>query len=356
MNENLAPRHDIASYWRPHDDDAVFLHLGENPFAPTERVKTALMEAIQNVNRYPDTNCMELREKIADYVGHDAAAENIIVGNGSDELIDLSVVAFGNQTDPAVVFSPSFFVYGFAAKRHGVPVVLIARDDDFDLPAVDDIPAQLKDGSYSVSFIANPNNPTGTLTARERLIEYIEQWPGIIVVDECYFEYAGETVVDLIHQNDNLLVLRSLSKSFGMSGLRLGYAVASRSVIDRMERYAMTFPVNVCAQAAGIAALEDADIYRQRIKELQNRKDALQAQLEGFGLDVPPSQANFLLTLWPESWNDKKPAQLFADKGILLSDQSANMNLGRPALRIGVGSEAENQRFLKAAGEILGIA
>ncbi len=356
MEENLAPRHDIASYWRSHDDDAVFLHLGENPFAPTERVKEALMNAIQNVNRYPDTNCIELREKIAEYVGYENSADNIIIGNGSDELIDLSVVAFGNRTDPVVVFSPSFFVYGFSAKRHGSPVVSIARDDNFDLPAIDDIPVELKDGSYSVSFIANPNNPTGTLTARERLVEYIEQWPGIIVVDECYYEFAGETVVDLIHQKENLLVLRSLSKSFGMSGLRLGYAVAARSLIDRMERYAMTFPVNVCAQAAGIAALLDADIYRQRIEELQDRKDALQVELERLGLVVPPSQANFLLTLWPQSWNDKNPAKLFTDKGILLSDQSANMNLGRPALRIGIGTEAENLRLLDAAREILGVA
>ncbi len=347
MNSNLPPRHDIPSYWRPHRDDAVFLHLGENPFPPTERVCRAIAEAGQCANRYPDTNFRALREKIAEYAMHGVSPDNILCGNGSDELIDLAVVSFSRPDRPVAVFSPTFFVYGFAAQRHSIPVVSIPRAEDYTLPEYDSLPSDIVQGDYSVTFIANPNNPTGTQTPRERLEEYLHRWPGTIVVDECYYEFSGETVIDLIHERDNLIVFRSLSKSFGLSGLRLGYAVAARNVIDTMERHSMTFPVNVCAQAAGIAALEDVEEYQRRIRELIQRRDRLKQTLEGLGLETIPSRANFILTLWPQTWMSRQPARLLAEQGILVSDQTAAMNLGRPALRIAVSTEMENERLLQ---------
>lgn len=353
MNKNLSPRHDIPSYWRPHPNDIAFLHLGENPFPPTEGVRRAIAAAGDNANRYPDTNCKALREKLAAYAGNGIEPENIIVGNGSDELIDLAVVTFSESALPVCVFPPTFFVYGFVAQRHGVPVVSIPLSTDYTLPAIDSLSPDLSRSNYSISFIANPNNPTGTLTLRERLLDYLKRWPGIVVIDECYYEYAGETVIDLIRQYSNLIVFRSLSKSFGLSGLRLGYAIAQRDAIDAMERHAMTFPVNVCAQAAGIAALDDADEYRARIRELIQQRDELQLSLIDLGLEVLPSRANFLLTLWPESWNERQPAQLLAERGILVSDQTANLNLKRPALRIGIGTEEENERVRKTLRGLL---
>jgi len=245
------------------------------------------------------------------------------------------------------VFSPTFFVYGFAAQRHSIPVVSIPRAEDFTLPEYDSLPSDIVQKDYSVTFIANPNNPTGTQTPREALVEYIRRWPGTIVVDECYYEFSGETVIDLIHERDNLIVFRSLSKSFGLSGLRLGYAVAARSVIDTMERHAMTFPVNVCAQAAGIAALEDVEEYQRRIRELIQRRDRLKQTLERLGLETIPSRTNFILTLWPQPWMSRQPACLLAEQGILISDQTAAMNLDRPALRIAIGTEMENERLLE---------
>ncbi|MBN2326130.1 MAG: histidinol-phosphate transaminase [Candidatus Omnitrophica bacterium] len=352
MNNNLPNRHDIPSFWRPHGENAVFLHLGENPFPPTDRVRKAIIQASEHANRYPDTNCRALREKIAEYAGHGVSPENIIVGNGSDETIDLAIVSFCSPDGPAAIFTPTFFVYEFAALRHASPVVKISLAADFALPDRRSIPTDLAQQNYSISFIPNPNNPTGALTSRACLIDYLEHWPGIVVVDECYYEYSGETVVDLIHDYPNLLVFRSLSKSFGLSGLRLGYAAACRSIIEAMERHAMTFPINVCAQAAGIAALEDAGIYQRRIAEIIERRDKLQHALQDIGLETLPSYANFLMTLWPAAWMEKQPAKQLADRGVLVSDQTMNMNLGRPALRIGIGAEDENQRVIQ---EITGI-
>lgn len=353
MNKNLSPRHDIPSYWRRPTSAEALLHLGENPFPPTERVHQAIAAAGENANRYPDTNGLALREKLAEYAGHGVQPENIILGNGSDELIDLAAVTFSEPASPICIFPPTFFVYGFSAQRHGIPTVSIPLTTDYRLPEIDSLDPQLSAGNYSLSFIANPNNPTGTLTPRERLLDYLKRWPGIIVVDECYYEYSGETIIDLIPQYPNLLLFRSLSKSFGLSGLRLGYAVGQRPLIDAMERCAMTFPINVCAQAAGVAALEDADEYRARIRQLIQHREELRRDLDKLGLEVVPSYANFLLTIWPPAWNEKQPAQQLAQQGILVSDQSANMNQGRPALRIAIGTPEENERLRTAIRSLL---
>ncbi|MFB3786275.1 MAG: histidinol-phosphate transaminase [bacterium] len=354
MNNNLPPRHDIPSFWRPHTLDTIFLHLGENPFSPTGRVQQAIAEAARHANRYPDTNGLALRVRLAEYVDHGLRPENILLGNGSDELIDLAVVAFADPSRPVATFEPSFFVYAFAAQRHGIPVLTLERAGDCALPPCASALSMVKNEAVSLTFIANPNNPTGTLTPRGRLVEYLDQWPGIVTVDECYFEFCGETVVDLIPQHENLLIIRSLSKSFGLSGLRLGYAVGQEKTVDILARHAMTFPVNALAQAAGLAALEEVEIHRERIRGLIQARAILRRDLEALGLEVLPSHANFLLTLWPETPPDRHPARLLAERGILVSDQSAALNLGRPALRLALGTPDENRRLLEAVRDLLG--
>ncbi len=351
MKNSLPPRKDIPSFWRPDAPGITYLHLGENPFPPTERVLAAMQNAARNANRYPDTNCVALREKITDYVGHGIEPGNIIVGNGSDELIDLAVLTFAGSKKSVITFEPSFFVYSFTAQRHGAPVTVVPRNADYTLPETGKLKASLDFDSPSLTFIANPNNPTGTLTPRERLEAYIQAQSGIVVVDECYYEYSGETLADTIREYDNLIVFRSLSKSFGLSGLRVGYAVAGESLIERMERHAMTFPVNIIAQAAGLAVLEDIDAYHQRIRELIHARDAMKRQFEELGLKVLPSHTNFLLVFWPEETGQESPAKRLAENGILVSDQTAAMNNGRPAIRIAVGTQEENERLIDRVRE-----
>jgi histidinol-phosphate aminotransferase len=328
----------------------LYLHLGENPYGPTPHVLQAMLRASENANRYPDTNAVELRERIAQYVGCGVTANNIILGNGSDELIDLAALTFATPADTAVTFEPSFFVYRFACQRHRIPVLQIPRNEGFDLPAALN-PIQARQ-PIALSFIANPNNPTGTLTSREHLLRWVDELPGIVVVDECYFEFCGQTVADRVRQCEKLIVLRSFSKGFGCSGLRLGYAVAHESLIDALERYAMTFPVNAIAQAAGIAALEDLAAYRERVQKLIRARETLRRSLEALGLEVLPSQTNFLLAIFPAGM-PVHPAQALAEKGILISDQTAAVQRERPALRLGIGAPEENERLLNGIQELL---
>ncbi|MDP8243336.1 MAG: histidinol-phosphate transaminase [Candidatus Hinthialibacter antarcticus] len=334
----MPPRIDIPTYWR--ERDAVYLHLGENPLPPTENVQRAIAAAAQHANRYPDTNCLALRKKLALYVGGNVKPENIIVGNGSDELIDLATVAFTEEGQSVATFEPSFFVYRFAAQRHNRKVARLERTVEFDLPN-----AQSITSDSALTFIANPNNPTGTLTARGHLLAVLDSLPGVKVIDECYFEFSGETVVDLIHERDDLIIFRSLSKSFSLAGLRIGYAIASGALIERLASFALTFPVNIIAQAAAVAALNDVDEMKRRVAQLIEQRDWLAGEMRALGAETLPSYANFILTLWPR---DAGLADKLRAAGIFVSNQSANIGGERVALRIGVGTREENQRVVDA--------
>lgn len=342
----MKPRKDIPSFWRSMSED-IWLHLGENPYPPTPNVLRAIEAAAQSANRYPDTNAIALRDALAAYVGHGVSRNNILVGNGSDELIDLAVVSLTRPGDAVAHFVPSFFVFAFCAERHGRSVVSIPRTEAFDLPDVEQVADAVAEHPVSLSFIANPNNPSGTLTSREHLLNTAQVLSGITVIDECYFEFCHETLADRVIHDRSLIVFRSLSKSFGFSGLRLGYAIAHEEVIERMERFAMTFPVNALAQAAGIAALQDVQRYLDRIMILTRQRNWMRSHLLKLGLIVPPSATNFLLACWPRAC-EQNPAAVLADQGIWLSDQTANLNRGVPALRIGIGTEEQNRRVLEA--------
>lgn len=361
MNDStsLSPRHAIPSFWNLDPEKSACLHLGENPFPPTDTVLKAVAEASLHLNRYPDTNANHLREKLAEYVGYGIEPKHILVGNGSDELIDLAVVTFAEPHKGILTFEPSFFVYAFAAKRHRIPVYTLPRKPDYTLSAFPEENPQNRGFSpenIGITFIANPNNPTGTLTPRERLLEWMNRWSGIIVVDECYYEFSGETLADCVLNSDRLVIFRSLSKGFGLAGLRLGYAIAHETLIDVMARHALTFPVNVLAQAAGIAALGESDVHRQRVHELIRRREQLQKELSQLGLTVLPSHANFLLVIWPQSSVNKFPAKSLAEHGIYVSDQTAALGLGVPALRIAVGTSEENQNLVHSLRQLLPAA
>lgn len=343
----LPPRKDIPSFWRPHAPESVFLHLGENPLPPTSGVMQAMNEALRNANRYPDTNALALRSALAEYCGAGLSPENILVGNGSDELIDLAVLSLTEREQPVYTYEPSFFVYRFSAARHGRPVVQIPRQPDYAIPAADAVKSQWRPETGGLHFIANPNNPTGTLSSIPSLEAILESAPGYVVIDECYYEFCYETLAERIHNEPGLLILRSLSKSFGLSGLRLGYALGHPETIDRLARTALTFPVNAIAQAAGLAVLQEQATYQKRIRQLIDARERLTVSLQNLGCEVLPSAANFVLAFWPQPV-ESQPVKRLAEMGVWVSDQTAALQTKRPALRIAVGTPDEIERLLEA--------
>lgn len=349
MNTNLPPRPNIPMSYNSNEE-GIYLHKGENPFPPHPQVLAAMQQAAGDCNRYPDTNAQELREALAAYLGEPFQANNIITGNGSDELIDLAVLCFSEQNQTVLTFEPSFFVYGFCAKRHNRNHAAIQRNYEFQLPPFAEIKKAIPKNT-AVTFIANPNNPTGTLSTQDALIEYIEQCPGKLVIDECYFEFSGETVVDWVMNHQNLIVLRSLSKSFGLAGLRIGYAIAHPDVIETINRYAMTFPVNNIAQAAGIAVLQQLERYQDHIETLKEEREKLRHSLMVTGFAVPESTSNFILVMDGSSVTVEELKKVLDEHHVYVSDQSKNV--GKPALRIAAGTPEENFQLIQIIGKHL---
>jgi len=326
--------------------NSIRLDKGELPFAPSPLVIEALKKEISQINRYPELLGESLRKALAQYT--QAKVEQIILGNGSDDLIELILKVFVAPGDEVILPSPTFFIYEFATKVVGGIPINVARNKQFDIE-IEDILARLN-SKTKIIFLANPNNPTANLTSREKIIELLEKSDCLVVVDECYYEIAGLSVIDLIESYPNLLVLRSFSKSFGLAGIRLGYALASSQIIDYLYRLAQLFPVNRLALVAGEAALGDLGYIEENIKKIIQQRVLLQQGLEALGLQVYPSATNFLFAR-TTGITSAELVESLAQQEIYLADFGLKQGLDAYYLRIAVGSERENELLLQAISE-----
>lgn len=227
----------------------LLLHLGEAWYPPAPAVMECLASAPPDFSRYPDASCRELRENVATYCGAGTTADHVVIGNGSDGLIDLLACAFAGPARPIAAPAPTFFAYGNAAIARGIPLLTGGRagqEDGFLLDVdclLDGLP-----GGTGIVFLANPNNPTGEMVATDTIARIAAATRALVVVDECYYEFAGQTALGLLAEHPNVVILRSLSKSFALAGLRVGYAVGHPAVIEAVARVDQTFTVNAVAQ------------------------------------------------------------------------------------------------------------
>ena len=329
----------------PHkDDQAIRLDKGELPYPPSPKVVEAIAQAATTCNRYPAVLGGVLRERLAAYTG--ASPEQLIISNGSDDLIELIIKVFVQPGQQVFLPVPTFFVYWHATQVMGGVPVFVQRTPDFGLD-VDALVAKVTPDT-KVLYIANPNNPTANLVARETLVEVLNRVNCMVVVDECYFELCQTTIADLVDTYPHLIVLRSLSKSFGLAGLRIGYGIANPQVVDYLYRAAQLFPVNKVAIAAGIAALEDQTYVQANIQKILAEKPRLQQALTDLGLKVHPSETNFLLVdTQPLNLQSKVLVKALQDQNIWVADFGSKPGLGNHYFRTAVGTPAENQALLK---------
>ena len=331
-------------------EDAIRLDKGELPYPPSPDVIKAICDAASEINRYPDILGGTLREALAQYTG--VKTEQIVIGNGSDDLIELIIKIFVKPEEEVLLPIPTFFVYNFATRVVGGIPVSVKRTEDFGL----NVEAILEKvtSKTKVLFIANPNNPTANLVSRNTILEILSCLDCIIVVDECYYEFCQETVADLIEQYPNLIILRSLSKSFGLAGIRLGYGIASETVIDYLYRASQLFPINKLAIAAANAALKDRDYVRLNIKNICQERTNLARELEKLGFIVYPSATNFLFVgTKPLGITSKDLVQFLQDKNILVADFGLKQGLDAYYFRIAIGTLRENQVLLEGLKEAI---
>jgi histidinol-phosphate aminotransferase len=328
--------------------DAVKLASNENPLGPSPLALEAARSALLSVHRYPDGAAYALRDAIARF--HGVRQDEVLQGAGSNELLDLVVRTFATPAHHIVFGEPAFVVYRIASLAGGVPFTAVPlKNLVHDLPAM----AGAVKPETRVLFVANPNNPTGTHVGRAAVEELLRSVPPevIIVMDEAYFEYADApdypSSLSLRHLRERLLVLRTFSKAYGLAGLRVGYAIGPANLIDYMNRVRAPFNTTLPAQAAAIAALDDQAHVAKSRESNGIERARLTRDLVSLGLEVAPSQANFVLV------NVGRPARVIyerlLERGVIVRPFG---NLPT-SLRVTCGLPHENERFLTALEQVL---
>jgi histidinol-phosphate aminotransferase len=327
------------------------LAANENVLGPSEKAIEAAKAALLEANWYPDGGCTRLRQALADR--HDTTPEHIVVGNGSNDIIELLIRTFVGPGETVVTSWPSFVVYRLVTQAAGRECLIAPlRDDRYDLSAM----AALVDRRTKLVFIANPNNPTGTYVPRRQLAAFLDRIPRsvIVVLDEAYYEYAtAEDYPDGIRDfrgRSRLVVLRTFSKIYGLAALRLGYGVMDPSLVHYIDCVRQPYNVNMVAQAAGLAALEDDDHLKKSQRMVRDGKAELRKGIEGMGLYAVPTEANFMVVRF------QKPAATIAEalrvRGVLVRDMRG---YDMPdTIRLTIGTRAMNLRVLESLREVLG--
>ncbi len=288
---------------------------------------------------------VELRAAISEYAG--ARAEQVLVGNGSDEVLDLAVKLFLNPGEKAIIPIPTFSMYEGIIKLYSGHPVYVPFSKNFEFN-VDEMLERI-DAETKIVFICSPNNPTGSAISRGDLERILEKRV-VVILDEAYVEFAKRSNIDLLEKYENLVVLRTFSKAFGLAGLRIGYGVAREEVVQHMLRIKPPFTVNTLAQRAAAAALMDKKHLKRTISTIKEGRAFLYEKLSKMpGVNIYPSHGNFLLVKLPERVDvvDK-----LLEKGIIVRDCSSFRGLSKSFFRVSIGRPEENRRFLECFMEV----
>jgi len=343
------PVEELAREFHLDPAGIVKLASNENPRGPSPKALAAIATAAADLTRYPDGNGFALRSALASRLG--VAPECLVLGNGSNDVLELVTQAFLTPGDEAIYAQHAFAVYPLATHARGAKGVEVpAKDHGHDLPAM----LAAVTPRTRVVFVANPNNPTGTWIGAAAMEAFVASVPRevVVVLDEAYDEYLAPSdrsrSISWIARYPNLIVSRTFSKAYGLAALRVGYGVMDASVADLLNRVRQPFNVNSFAQAAAIAALGDAAYVEESARSNREGMRQIEAGLAKLGVAFVPSHGNFLLV------NVGDGARVYAAllrDGVIVRPVA---NYGLPGfLRVTVGLPAENERFLAALGRAL---
>ncbi len=322
----------------------IKLNTNENPYPPSPQALDALRQLdADRLRRYPHPLGDELREAVAEVLAVDPAW--VLPGNGSDDLLTMLVRAVAGPGRPVVYPTPTYVLYRTLAEIQDAPVVEVPYDDSFALPV-----EHLVAAHGALTFIANPNSPSGTATPTERLVALATALEGLLVIDEAYVAFADDDALTLVRRHPNVVILRTLSKSHALAGLRLGFAIAQPSVIAGLAKVKDSYNVSAVAARVGAAALRDVEHTRRVVERIKASRTRLAAALETMGCRVWPSQANFLLVRPPQGDAERVSRELAAH-GILV--RYFGETLLSDTLRITVGTDEEQTALLETLGTIL---
>ncbi|CAH0206511.1 MULTISPECIES: histidinol-phosphate transaminase [unclassified Microbacterium] len=341
----------LTPYGAPQAPLPVALNVNENTHPVPDEVASDILDdiavALREVNRYPDREFTTLREAFAEYLGHNLAPEQIWAGNGSNEVLQHIMQAFGGPNRTVFGFAPTYSMYPLIAQGTGAQWVAGQREADYTITP-DEAAAQVRQAAPDIVMLCSPNNPTGTPLDLDVVEAVYEATSGIVVVDEAYQEFAPRDAVSaltLLEGRPRLAVSRTMSKAFAFAGARVGYLAADPAFIDALRLVRLPYHLSALTQAAAVAALRNADIMLGMVDEIVEQRDRITATLEALDYQPHESWSNFVL--FGGVPDPRATFEALYERGVLVRD------VGIPNhLRVTAGTEAETTAFLDALASI----
>ncbi len=341
---------DLHAYHVPESSGYIKLDAMENPYLVPTALRGEIAEAVAAaaINRYPDPGAVSLKEKIRGVTGLPQGME-VLLGNGSDELIQMLAMALNKPGAVLLSVEPSFVMYKMIAAFTGMRYVGVPLATDFSLDLAATL-AAIKRERPALTFLAYPNNPTGNLFSADAMAQIIQSSPGLVVVDEAYYAFASDSFIPHLARYPNLLVMRTFSK-LGMAGLRLGFLAGSAAWLGQLEKLRLPYNVGVLPQLVAEKLLSHHDVLLQQAEQIKRDRAKLYQQLsEIAGVKVYASEANFLLFRVADAteiFNGLK------QRGVLIKNLNGGHPMLKDCLRVTVGKPDENMRFIVALQETI---
>ena len=352
--DDLPIRDDLRGqrpYGAPQDHVRVTINVNENPFdvpeSVVEHVLAAIAKVLPGLNRYPDREFTQLREKLAEYLGHGVTPEQIWAANGSNEVLQHLLQAFAGPGRSVMGFRPTYSMYPLLTKGVGSTWVEGVRDADYELTTATAV-REVERHQPDVLIFCAPNNPTGTPVDLDTIAAAYDATKGLVIVDEAYIEFQPEgtpSALELLPGRERLVVSRTMSKAFAYAGARLGYFAADPAVVDAVRLVRLPYHLSAITQAAAIGALECVDVMLAEVDRIRTQRDRLLEELPKLGYEPYRSTANFVT--FGGVADPKEMFEEFYRRSILIRDN------GLPnSLRVTAGTEEETTLFLEALAEI----
>ena len=328
---------------QPQEEGFIKLNTNESPYPASAKVLRAIRAAVNgDLRLYPDPMATALREKVAEV--YDTRPARVLVGNGSDDLLTIIVRSFAGPRAVVAFPAPTYSLYPTLAAIENARLRAVPYPPDFSLPA------RLFRKGAAVTFVANPNSPTGTTVSPKELARLARAVSGVLVIDEAYVDFADEDCLRLVSRHRNVIVLRTFSKSFSLCGIRLGFAVAREELVAGMAKVKDSYNVNRLAIVAGVAALDDIAAARRNVEKVKRTRARLTKTLESFGWFVYPSQSNFVFArVRPPHTAQEVYSELKRRKILVRFFDAPDLDDG---LRVTVGNNREIDALLRALREI----
>lgn len=326
---------------QPQTTDFIKLNTNENPYSPPSGIFEGLQSELDKIRLYPDPVSTQLRKAAAEVFK--VAPEQILAGNGSDDILNIALRTFVNPNETVTFLDLTYSLYETIARVHGAKIVLFSTDNNFEL----DQPVISPDAK--LIFLASPNPPLGKHLNRQYLEETIQNAQGIVLIDEAYVDFADYNHLDLLEKYENVIISRTMSKSYSLAGLRVGFAVASPAIIEQMDKVRDSYNLDRLAQTLGTTALGYQDYFREIWQKVRKTRTRLIESLRNLDFHVPDSDANFILASPQWIKADLLYAELKAQKVLVRYFKNPRI---LNYIRISIGTDLEIDKLLEAIAKI----